>query len=240
VRRPEFKGAYKDGSQERDMSALVILVNADRGVLRQLEAQLSENGYMVMAMETFIEARDLLDSVIPDLLVADIRLERFNGLQLAIRSHFEHPDVPVAVTHVQDDPVVEAEAKRYGVSFFPSPLENPKFLSFVRSLVDSRRQAHRAARRWPRKSVPGIVEVDAAAARAQIVNMSYGGARLAFEPPFVVPQIFDITLSPGGVIVRANRIWTREDSDRLSCGAEVVEADDWRGFVDALRGPTTH
>ena len=222
------------------MSALVILVNADRGVLRQLEAQLSENGYMVMAMATFIEARDLLDSVIPDLLVADIRLERFNGLQLAIRSHFENPDVPVAVTHVEDDPVVEAEAKRYGVSFFPAPLENQKFLSFVRSLVDSRRQANRAARRWPRKSVPGIIEVDAAEARAQLVNMSYGGARLAFEPPFDVPQIFDITLPPGGVIVRANRIWTREDSDRLSCGAEVVEADDWRGFVDALRGPTTH
>jgi DNA-binding response OmpR family regulator len=224
------------------MSALVILVNGDPGVLRQLEAQLAENGYVVMAIGTFIEARDLLDSVIPDLLVADIRLERFNGLQLAIRSHFEHPDVPVVVTHVEEDPVAEAEAKRYGVSFVAAPLENPAFLSFVRSLVDSRRQAHRTSRRWPRKSVPGIVEVDAAAARAQLVNMSYGGAHLAFEPPFVVPQIFDITLPPGGVVVRANRIWTREDSDRLSCGAEVVEAgdNDWRGFVDALRGPITH
>jgi DNA-binding response OmpR family regulator len=224
------------------MSALVILVNADPRVLRRLEAQLSENGYLVTAIDSFVEAKELLDSVTPDLLVADIRLERFNGLQLAIRSHFEHPDVPVIVTHVEEDPVAEAEAKRYGVSFVAAPLGNPKFLSSVRSLVNARRQAERPMRRWPRKSVPGIVEVSAAAGRAQLVNLSYGGARLAFEPPFAIPQIFDIMLPPEGVIVRASRIWTREDSDRLTCGAEVVRAgeDDWRRFVDTLRGPTAH
>ena len=224
------------------MSALVILVNADPRVLRRLEAQLSENGYLVTAIDSFVEAKELLDSVTPDLLIADIRLERFNGLQLAIRSHFEHPDVPVIVTHVEEDPVAEAEAKRYGVSFVAAPLENPKFLSSVRSLVNTRRQAQRPMRRWPRKSVPGIVEVSAAASRAQLVNLSYGGARLAFEPPFAIPQIFDIMLPPEGVIVRASRIWTREDSDRLTCGAEVVRAgeDDWRRFVDTLRGPTAH
>jgi DNA-binding response OmpR family regulator len=224
------------------MSALVILVNADPHVLRHLELQLSENGYLVAAIGSFLEAKELLDSVTPDLLVADIRLERFNGLQLAIRSHFEHPDVPVIVTHVEEDPVTEAEARRYGVSFVAAPVDNPRFLSSVRSLVDSRRQAQRAVRRWPRKSLSGIVELDAAAVRAQLVNMSYGGARLAFEPPFAIPQLFDITLPPAGLIVQANRIWMREDTDRLSCGAEVVKTgeDDWRRFVDALRGPTAH
>jgi DNA-binding response OmpR family regulator len=224
------------------MSGVVILVNADPGVLRQLETQLSEIGCMVVAVGSFVEARDLLGSVIPDLIITDIRLERFNGLQLAIRSHFEHPDVPVIVTHIEEDSITEAEAQRYGVSFVAAPLENPKFLSFVRSVVGSRHEAHRPMRRWPRNSVSGLVEVDAAAARAQLVNMSYGGARLAFDPPFVVPQIFDITLPPGGVVVRASRIWIREDGDGLSCGAEVVEPDenDWREFVDALRGPITH
>src|SRR5262249_32550369 len=125
--------------QEPDMSALVVLVNADPRALRLLEALLSENGYLVAALDSFLEAREMLESVPPDLLVADIRLERFNGLQLAIRSHFEHPDVPVIVTHAQEDPVAEAEAKRYGVSFFAAPLENPTFLESVRSLVDSRR-----------------------------------------------------------------------------------------------------
>jgi DNA-binding response OmpR family regulator len=219
------------------MSALVILVNADPRALRHLEAQLSEDGYLVAAINSFVEARDLLGSVTPDLLIADVRLERFNGLQLAIRSHFEHPDVPVILTHVQEDPVVQAEAKRYGVSFISAPLENPDFLQCVRSLVDSRRQVQRPMRRWPRKPVPGVVEVDAAAGRAQLVDMSYGGLRLAFERPREIPMTFDIMLPPLGVTVQANRVWTREDSDHFSCGAEVVEAaeHDWRRFVDTLR-----
>ena len=218
------------------MSALVILVNADPRALRPLEALLSDNGYLVAAIDSFLEARELLNSVTPDLLVADIRLERFNGLQLAIRSRLEHTDVPVIITHFQEDPVAEAEAKRYGVSFIAAPLENPEFLPNVRSLVDSRRQTERPMRRWPRKPVPGAVEVNAAAGRAQLVNMSYGGVQLAFDPSLDIPQTFDITVQPIGVTVQATRIWTRDDTDRLSCGAEVVTAgeDDWRRIVDAF------
>jgi DNA-binding response OmpR family regulator len=224
------------------MSALVILVNADPRALRHLEAQLSDDGYLVAAINSFVDARELLESVTPDLLVADIRLERFNGLQLAIRSHFDHPDVPVIVTHVQEDPVAEAEAKRYGVSFVAAPLENPNFLARVRSLVDSRRQAQRPMRRWPRKSVPGVVEVDAAAGRAHVVDMSYGGVRLAFDQPREIPTTFDIMLPPLGITVQANRVWTREHTDQFACGAEVVKtaAHDWRRFVDALRGTAAH
>jgi DNA-binding response OmpR family regulator len=224
------------------MSALVILVNADPRALRLLEAELSEDGYLVAAIDSFVEARDLLESVTPDLLIADIRLERFNGLQLAIRSHFDHPDVPVIVTHVREDPVAEAEAKRYGVSFVAAPLGNPKFLACVRSLVDSRRQSQRPMRRWPRRSVPGVVEVDAAAGRAQLVDMSYGGVRLSFPHPREIPTTFDIMLPPLGVKVQANRVWIREDSDQFSCGAEVVKdaEPDWRRFVDTLRGTAAH
>jgi DNA-binding response OmpR family regulator len=224
------------------MSALVILVNADPRALRHLEAMLSQDGYLVAAIDSFVEARELLESVTPDLLVADIRLERFNGLQLAIRSHFEHPDVPVIVTHVKEDPVAEAEARRYGVSFVAAPLENPNFLPSVRSLVDNRRETQRPMRRWPRKPVPGLVEVDAAAGRAQLVDMSYGGVRLAFDGPREIPTTFDIMLPLLGVSVQANRIWIREDSDRLSCGAEVVKAaeENWRRFVDTLRGTAAY
>jgi DNA-binding response OmpR family regulator len=224
------------------MSALVILVNADPRALRYLEATLAQEGYLVAAVDSFLEARDLLESVTPDLLVTDIRLERYNGLQLAIRSHFDHPDVPVIVTHIEEDPVAEAEARRYGVTFVAAPLENSNFLSSVRSLVDSRRQAQRPMRRWPRKSVPGLVEVDAAAGRATLVDMSYGGVRLAFNHPHEIPTTFDITLPLLGDIVSANRIWTREDVDRFSCGAEVAKAgeESWRRFVDTLRGTAAH
>jgi DNA-binding response OmpR family regulator len=224
------------------MSALIILVNADPRALRHLEALLSEAGYLVAAMESFLEAKDLLESVTPDLLIADIRLQRFNGLQLAIRSHFDHPDVPVIVTHAREDAVVEAEARRYGVSFIAAPLENPNFLRCVESLVATRRLAQRPIRRWLRKSVPGFVEVNAAAARAHVIDMSYGGMRLAFDGPREIPTTFDITL-PLGPTVQANRVWTRTYADdQFCCGAEVVKTaeNDWRRFVDTLRGTAAH
>jgi len=225
------------------MSALVILVNADPRALRHLEALLTEDGYLVAAIDSFLEARDLLDSLTPDLLIADIRLERFNGLQLAIRSHFDHPDLPVIVTHVQEDAVAEAEAKRYGVSFVAAPVHNANFLPCVRSLVSGRRMAQRPIRRWHRKSVPGNIEVTVADGPAQLVDMSYGGVRLVFERPRSIPTTFDITLPPLGMTVQANRIWTREDQDHhVACGAAVVKAteDNWRRFVDTLRGTTAH
>ena len=51
------------------MRALVILVNADRRALRHTEALLSEAGHLVATIWSFVEAKKVLDSVIPDLLV---------------------------------------------------------------------------------------------------------------------------------------------------------------------------
>ena len=77
--------------ERQGVSALIIVVNADPRNLRLTEAMLSEAGHLVAAVSSFVEAKHLMDSVTPDLLVADVRLEVFNGLQLAIRSRF-YPD----------------------------------------------------------------------------------------------------------------------------------------------------
>ena len=124
--------------------------------------------------------------------------------------------------------MVEAEAKRYGVSFIAAPLENPNFLPCVRSLVDSRRQVQRPMRRWPRKPVPGVVEVDAAAGRAQLVDMSYGGVRLVFDQPREIPTTFDIMLPPLGVTV------TVQSCDTGAVAVRQVEtAKEWLSLTEA-------
>lgn len=220
------------------MAALIIVVNADPRALRHTEALLSEQRYLVAALASFVEARKLLDSVTPDLLIADLHLERFNGLQLAIHSQQHHPDVPVIVTFAGEDAVAEAEAKLYGATFIAAPLENPDFLSCVRAAVAKRQRAQAPLRRWFRKPVAGVVEVNAADVRAQIIDMSYGGVRLAFSDARQIPTTFDITLPPAGVTVKAHCVWTArsEADDQLCCGAELAEtaADSWRQFVDSL------
>ncbi len=220
------------------MSALVIVVNAEPRSLRHTEALLSEQGYLVAALSSFVHAKQMLDSVTPDLLIADLHLERFNGLQLAIQSQQDHPDVPVIITFTHEDPVAEAEATRFGATFIAAPLENPNFLRCIQSAVEKRRSLQAPIRRWFRKPITGVVEVDAAHARAQIVDMSYGGVRLAFSDARQIPTTFDITLPPIGVTVKARRVWARSEADdQFCCGAELAEpaANDWREFVDSLQ-----
>jgi DNA-binding response OmpR family regulator len=224
------------------MGALIILVCADERVLRGTEALLSEHGYLVGIASSFVEGQELLNSLTPDLLIADLRLDEFNGLQLAIQSRVYHPDVAVIVTSRLDDSFAEREAKRHGAAFISAPLENPDFLPCVRAALASRRGAEKPMRRWFRQSVPGQVPVNAASGRAQIVDISHGGVRLVFSGPRVIPATFAIALPRGGVTVQARCVWTRSAAhQQFYCGAELAEdaADPWREFVDALQGRRT-
>jgi DNA-binding response OmpR family regulator len=129
--------------QERPMGALIIVVSADERTLRRTEALLCEHGYSVGIASSFGEGLELLDSLTPDLLIADLRLNDDNGLQLATQSHLDHPDVAVIIMSATDDWWAEGEAKRHGAAFIAAPLENPAFLPCVRAVLESRRPA------WP-------------------------------------------------------------------------------------------
>jgi len=227
------------------MSALILLVAADPRALWHSEAVLSAEGYLVAASPSLSHGKKALDSVMPDLLITDLHLGADNGLALAIRCRFDHPDVPVIVTHTREDAFAEADAMYYGATFMVAPLANPRFLPSVRSAVERRRLAQPLIRRWSRKPAVGVADVITAAQTAQIVDVSYGGVRLAFGRPhsLIIPKTFTIAL-PEAVTVQANRVWTargRRD-DELWCGAElsVASTDAWRQFVGALReGPAS-
>lgn len=116
--------------------ATVLLVNAEPFALRGLETCLLAQGYGVIPASTFQMAKELLNRLSPDLLVADVRLGAFNGLHLAVRSHFHYPDRPVIISHTAYDPVLEVEARRLGATFIAKPLQSPEFLRQVRTALD--------------------------------------------------------------------------------------------------------
>jgi two-component system, cell cycle response regulator DivK len=218
--------------------ALIVVVNADPRNLRLTEEMLSAAGYLVAAAASYGEAKQLMDSVTPDLLVTDVRLEVFNGLQLAIRSRFEHPNVPVIVTHARADKVLESEARRYGAEFVSGHLENPDFLRIIHQALAERRRSEAPTRRWSRRPVSGTVEVNAADAIARVVDMSYGGVKLAFLDQRNIPSRFEIRLPASGATVKAHRVWTASTTDHHLCGA-ALDGDPtphWRAFVDSVTG----
>jgi DNA-binding NtrC family response regulator len=113
-----------------------ILVVDDAPSVRLMLTQLLGNaGYEVLGAATFEEGRHLADTQNPDLLLVDIRLNQFNGLQLAVRSRVNHPHRPVIVMTGHSDPVLEAEARRHGAEFVEKPLHPGRLLEMIQRMA---------------------------------------------------------------------------------------------------------
>ena len=222
------------------MPELILLVDTDHTARDQTRTLLREVGYLVVAVSSFATAKELLHSVNPDLLIAAIRLDAFNGLHLAARSRIDHPNLPVIITHDSPDPVLENEAKRQNAAFIVNPLGNAEFLRCVPAALSSHRRRQPVVRQWPRKQVSGVVEGQLAGAEARVFDMSYGGLRLAFVDERELPAVFDVTFPRAGLTVKARPIWASRSptTDEFWCGAQLVDIGtpamtDWRHFVDA-------
>jgi DNA-binding NtrC family response regulator len=221
------------------MAPLIILVNSDAQALGHMSSALTDRGYSVAAVRSFVDAKALLASASPDLLIVDVRLAEYNGLQLAIYSREDQPDLPVIVTNFSEDKIVEADAVRYGATFIADPEHNAAFLFTVQGVLAARQATERRSRHWNRRIVSNVVEVHAANARAQILDVSYGGMKLAFSGAQEIPPTFDITLPSADVTVQVSRVWTDDPTTAGTwhCGAQLVKATEqvWWRFVDTLR-----
>lgn len=245
------------------MGRLVLLVNTDTVFLKRIGSLLSKEGYIVAAAEGFPRAKELLSSFSPDLLVASVRLGAFNGLHLAFLARLDYSNLPVIITDERYDSVLEHEATRLGAAYLVNPLENDAFLSNVRAALEPKaglppsqshltrhpigratpHEAPSTPRLWARKQVSDVVEARAVSACARVVDVSYGGLRLAFEnQPAEVPTVFDITLPTAGITLTARRIWMYpgREGKPYWCGVEVAGTEksvssQWRAFVDSVQ-----
>jgi DNA-binding response OmpR family regulator len=77
------------------------------------------------------------------LLITDIRLGAFNGLQLLTMS-LAGPPIPAIVTTGFPDPVLEAQAREFGATFPLKPIQPAELLTLVKDLLrdGSRATAH--------------------------------------------------------------------------------------------------
>ncbi len=223
------------------MSALIVLVNTHAKALRQTEAILSESGHLVATAATYASGRELLRAVTPDLLITDVQLGAFNGLHLVVVAGKEHPGLPVIVTHPTYDSVIDHEARRLGATFVAAPLTNvDAFGGAVESLVATHTGATQI-RRWPRKRASVTMSAQVEATTARILDLSYGGVRLALGDPTSVPYEFNVTVPDVGITVRAQRVWTGPSpaGREYWCGAVVLPFQGepetaWREFVDSV------
>ena len=92
-------------------------------------------GYLVAQASGFHQAKQLLESDPPDLLIADVKLGAYNDLHLMVRAHAKHPEMASILTSDAADPVLEAEAGKQHAIYLTRPWHHQDVLrAITRSL----------------------------------------------------------------------------------------------------------
>ena len=229
-------------------SPIAVVVDADHVELRKTERLLEEAGFVVIALDSFAEAKAVLIAIAPELIVADIKLKAFNGLHLAALAAVTRPGVPFLTTHDIHDAVLEADAVRLGAAYVLKTDARTEIREAVAQVVAARRgEGADGIRRWPRKVVAHPTVAQVAASEAHLLDVSYGGVRLMVRPPAgrrpeqQPPAAFEVVIPGLQLALQVSRVWLAADSseDGWVCGGDLSQnggdtLDRWRDFVDSV------
>jgi len=217
----------------------ILIVEDHEPTRRGLGTLLTNAGYVVLSAGTFAEGRRLLVEKAPDLLIADLRLGDYNGLQLVAA-------VPVTVPSIIitgfPDPYLQAEALRLGAHYVTKPIAPSAFLALIEETIvaASQRQSSGSTRRWDRKAVAGQVSAQVENVPARIVDVSYGGVRFEIERDQSLPSSFSLMFPSPPFSVVVDSVWnTRRGDRRWVCGAAIASGNalaiqNWAMLVDSF------
>jgi DNA-binding response OmpR family regulator len=106
----------------------VMIVDDEPEVLETLAELIAGGGYEVTTRSSFEEARKDITTEPPDILVTDVRLGAFNGLQLAVLMRGVRPDSPIVVLSAFDDPTLRLEAAHCHATYLTKPVSRKELL----------------------------------------------------------------------------------------------------------------
>ena len=95
---------------------------------------LADDGYRVLTADSFERALEVLKTKSPDLLILDVRLGDFNGLQLIVTA--PHPIPAIVVTGFADT-VLERDARQLGAEYVVKPITRELLLSMIERQLPS-------------------------------------------------------------------------------------------------------
>ena len=110
------------------MAAKILVVEDDPANRDGLIRLLAQSGYDAIGASTFEQGRQLLATENPGLLITDVRLDGFNGLQLIITR--EQPIPAIVITGFADRSL-ENEAKAVGADYLVKPFAPATLLALV-------------------------------------------------------------------------------------------------------------
>jgi DNA-binding response OmpR family regulator len=125
-------------AEAAEMHGRVLIVDDDEACLSGMKQLLELAGHEALVANTFEEGRRVLRNGSPDMLIADVRLGSFNGLQL-IATNASH--IPVIVISGFDDVVLQAEARAMGADYLVKPVSPAALLDRIEQKLAETRPA---------------------------------------------------------------------------------------------------
>jgi DNA-binding NtrC family response regulator len=110
-------------------TALVVEPNGHDMAL--VKAALISGGFTVIEADNFKDAGALIIEAPPSILVSEIRLGAYNGLQLAYRGKSVWPPMTIVLTSAYRDPVLQRDIERMGATFVLKPVAARDFIAAV-------------------------------------------------------------------------------------------------------------
>ena len=215
----------------------ILVLDDDENALAGIVELLLDAEYRVTGASTYEEAKGLLEASAYDLLITDVRLRGFNGLNLVMKCRTDYPDMAVIIISGYDERMMDLEAGRYQAVFVGKPIRPTAFLETVAQCLSTVRRE----RRWPRKRVLGGFRVTVAGKPAAVVDVSYGGLRLEVPTGTNLAQSFPVELAGIGLQFDVQTVWSCPADNRnyMLCGAalasdQTAAAHTWRAIVDRL------
>lgn len=216
----------------------VLIVDDDDATRHGLCALVTEAGFTAIPAASLAEATEALTREAPDLIITDVRLQGYNGMQLLAMG--SRP-IPAIVVTGFPDRMLEADAHKMGADYLEKPLSPASLLALIRVKLEASapNALFSATRRWARKPVKRQLKAWIRDFPVRILDISYGGLRLELEstPEARLPRSLCVTLPTSNVAIDVNVVWQKPSgASGWLCGAAVPEPSTatWRQLVDAV------
>ena len=109
----------------------VLIVDDDEALLQLITGWVRGAGHEVVPFNSFETARTYLATAQPDVMISDVRLGAFNGIQLVVFAKLQRPEMVAVVSTGYDDPVLREEAAKTGAAYLVKPFTAGQLLDTI-------------------------------------------------------------------------------------------------------------
>jgi DNA-binding NtrC family response regulator len=110
------------------MRARILIVDDDELYLEVMQELIGSAGYQPIVAKSFEDAQRAIGNTQPDLLIVDVRLGPFNGLQLIAARQVR---IPAIVITGFDDPVLRRDAAAVGAAYVVKPVLQDQLCTLI-------------------------------------------------------------------------------------------------------------